>query len=200
VWSALLTVDRAVAATRPAWGWAAEVALVWLGAHLVADRLDDTLAWALTHAGVAWPEPEWPLTAATWGAVGLELLVGALAVWIRLRGSLEPVGLREWLRRLHPGAVADPLFVGATGLAGAWVLAMGVEDALAATWPAGASPAAAVVGAAVALRFALPAASTVARSAPLPRRRTDGWARALLLLPFAALAARHGWPVWGVLP
>lgn len=200
MWTALTAVDRAFAASRPAWGWVAEIGLVWLGGHLVADRLDDTLAWALTHVGVAWPQPEWPLTAATWGAVALEALAGGLAVWIRLRGEAAPITGREWARRLHPGAVADPAFVAATGLAGAWVLGMAAEDALVAAWPAAARPVGLAAGLLAAIRFALPAAWTVARATPTPRRRTDGWARAALLLPFAALAARHGWPVWGLWP
>jgi hypothetical protein len=200
VWSTLTTVDRGVAATRPAWGWVAEVGLVWLGCHLVADRLDDGLRSALTNVGIAWPEPEWPLVAATWSAVAVELAVCALAVWVRLRGEAEPIQPREWVRRLHPGAVADLVFFVATGLAGAWVLAMGVEDLVAPWWPDAAQPLGVVTGALVAWRIALPAAWTVFRATPVPRRRTDGWARLLVLLPYAALAVRHGWPVWGLLP
>jgi hypothetical protein len=200
VWSTLTAVDRAVAATRPAWGWAAEVALAWVGCHLVADRLDDALLTALTSVGIAWREPEWPVTAATWAAVLLEAWVCALVVWVRLRGDDAPVGPREWLRRLHPGAVADAVFVPAATLAGAWVLAMGAEDALQPWWPAAARPAGAAVGALVALRLAVPASVAVWRAAPKPARRSDGLVRAAVLLPFAALAVRHGWPIWGWLP
>lgn len=194
----ILTADRAVAFTRPLWGWAAEVGLAWIGCHLVADRLDDLVLAALTHAGIAWPEPEWPIVGATWTAVGLELLVALLAVRIRLRGDpAAALPAAEWLRRLHPGAVADAAFFAAATGAGAWVLAMGAEDALSTAWPDAARPVGAAVGALVVWRMALPATLAVARRTPSPRRRTDGLARAVVLLPFAVLAVRHGWPVWG---
>ncbi|MCB9685216.1 MAG: hypothetical protein H6738_06655 [Alphaproteobacteria bacterium] len=196
----LLTIDGLVARTRPAWGWLGQVALCWLGAHLAADTLDDLLGGWLAGCGIAWPEPEQPLIAGTWAAVVIELVVAGWVLWVRSRSLDQLRTAKEWTRRWSIRAIVAPVAFGVFGLAGAWVLAMAVEDGLAPLWPAVAGPAGTVTGLVIAARLAVPGAWRTVVGTPVPRRRWDGALAAAPVLLLTVLAARHGLPVWGWLP
>lgn len=196
----LLAIDVVVARTRPAWGWIGQVALCWLGAHLAADTLDDLLGGWLAASGIAWPEPEQPLIAGTWAAVGIELWVAAWLAWVRSTSLDQVSSAQQWTRRWSARALLAPAAFLVFGLAGSWVLAMAVEDGLAPLWPAAAAPAGAAIGLAIAARLALPGAWRVTVGTPVPRKRWDGMLAAPPVALLAVLAARHGLPVWGWLP
>lgn len=197
----LAGIDAAVSRTRPAWLWVGQLAVAWLGVHLAADRLDDVLAVALAGSGIPWPEPEQPLTVATWTAVALELYVAAWAAVALLRAT-EPaiVHPRQWLPRATPHAVVAPIFFGAASLAGSWVLGMAAEDLVAPWWGAGAATIGWVVAGLVALRLGGPAIARVVLCGPAPTHRWDGVVTALPALWVAVLAVRYGLPIWGWLP
>jgi hypothetical protein len=197
----VIATDALVARSRVAWGWAGQVALCWLGLHLAADRLDDRLGGWLGGSGIAWPEPEQPLVAATWTAVALELWVAAWLLWTRSRSTGEPVTSgRAWRERASVEAVVAPVALLVFGLAGSWVMAMAVEDGLAGAGLPGARILGGAVGVGVALRLALPAAWRSGSCPPVPRSRGTGLLSAGPVLALAALAARHGLPVWGWWP
>jgi hypothetical protein len=197
----LAGMDSVVSRTRPAWLWIGQLAVAWLGAHLAADRLDDALATALAGSGIPWPEPEQPLTVATWTAVALELYVAAWAAVALLRANATPVDHpRRWLPRATPHAVVAPIFFGAASLAGSWVLGMAAEDLVAGWWTGGASAIGWVVAGLVAARLGAPAVARVALCAPVPSHRWDGAVTALPALAVAILAVRYGLPIWGWLP
>lgn len=196
-----LGADAFVARTRPAWLWVGQVAIVWLGIHLAADRLDDVLASALAASGIPWPEPEQPLVLGTWAAVALEVYAAGWAAVAFARASAEALDRpRAWLGRATPHAVVAPLFWLPTSFAGAWVLAMAAEDLVAPVSPEAAAPVGWVVGGLVALRLALPGVVRVVGRTPVPGSRWDGAVAALPALAVAALAVRYGLPVWGWLP
>ena len=52
----VLGLDAFVARTRPAWWWVGQLAVVLLGVHLAADRLDDLITSGLVATGIPWPE------------------------------------------------------------------------------------------------------------------------------------------------
>lgn len=201
MWRGVAGTDRWVARTRPAWLWLGQLALVVLGVHLAADRLDDALAGWLAASPIPWPEPEQPLTLGTWAAVGLELAGVAWATLTLFRASAPPVaGAREWVRRGSVHTWLAPLFWAPTALAGAWVLGMAVEDAVAAWAPAAAAPCGWVAAGLVAWRLGLTGLLRVVVATPVPVRRAEGaWAAAPILL-LTAFAVRFGLPVWGWVP
>src|SRR5687768_6902799 len=97
----VVRLDALLAASRPLWGWLAEIAVVFLGVHLAADRLDDVLADWIARIHVAWPDPETPLAIATWCAIGVELVVCAWAGVELVRSTAPPAAsAKEWGRRL----------------------------------------------------------------------------------------------------
>lgn len=192
------SLDRAVSVSRPAWLWIGQLAVVVLGAHLAADRLDDHLLTWLMAAPITWPDPEAPLLAATWSSVALELTVVAFAVATLFRASRARVeDLRGWWDRRSVWAWVAPLFWLPTAATGAWVAGMAVED-LVAPWVAeAATPLAWVAAALVAWRLGWTGLVRVVRGTPTPRRRLEGLAFAAPALIVAALALRHGLPLWG---
>src|SRR5687767_10763690 len=103
----VLGLDVFVARTRPAWWWVGQLAVVLLGVHLAADRLDDLLTAGLVATGIPWPEPEQPLTLGTWTAVLSELYVAGWATiaWFRA-GDGEVGTFADWTERATPHAIA----------------------------------------------------------------------------------------------
>ncbi len=193
----LLGLDRAAAWTRPAWGWVGELALLALGLHLAADRLDDALGGWLAGIEVAWPDPEAPLIAGAWLAAALEIAALAWAGRWRLAARAEPVADARawWARRSAIGAVL-PLFWAPVAAAGTWAVAIAVEDAAAAVILGYARPLAWAVGALVGWRFGWTGLETVVRRGSPPERWWAGLPGAVVALPLAWLAARHGLPLW----
>lgn len=203
-------LDASLSMTRPAWRWLGQVALVVLGTHLAADRMDDDLARMLAEVPVPWPDPQTPILVGAWVAVSMELLVSVWAVMALARTLGPPVtgrpvgtrwarakdAIRTWGTRASIHNLVGPLFWLPVGLAGCWVIAMAVEDAL----PAG--PVARwvgwAVGALAAWRLVGPGAVRLVLYAPVPRRRTDGWMFAPALLAVGAYASWYGLPIWGV--
>lgn len=197
--SALGRFDEWLAGTSRRWRWIGHLAVVWIGVHFAADRVDDAVASALGI--LPWPAPDLPLVLGTWSAIALELYVDGWAAftWARSGGPAID-SFAAWRARVTPAAVAAPALWLTAGIAGVWVTGMAVEDLL----PDGALSrgAAAVVDAALVWRLVWPALSRVgarpAPAAPLPPA-----ALAAALAPVAlvaALAVRHGWPIWGLLP
>lgn len=196
------TLDAALAALGRLAAPAARVAWLGLGVHLVGDRLDDRWA-AVVEAVWAWPalaprvaEGGWPEPLAV--GAGLALVV-EIAVLVRLLPWVLPApapapgprGLRVGLDAGRAAAVVAALCLGA---AGAWSLAMAVEDAL----PPG--PAGRALGAAAAVGVIArlgPGFWARARALPPSPRRARGLPSALLLLPVAALAVVDALPIWG---
>jgi hypothetical protein len=190
-----------LARTRPIWWWIGQVAVVLLGVHLAADRVDDGISWALATSGIPWPEPEQPLTLGTWSALLTELYVGVwvIVAWARSTGApiRKPA---DWVERGTPHAVAAPIVWAPVALAGAWMIGMTAEDLVAPYWADGARYVGWTVAAMIAWRLAWPGLVRVVLMTPVPGHRWDG---ALTIWPavfVAGLAVRYGLPIWGWLP
>lgn len=199
-------LDQLVAATRPTWGWLGELAVVVLGIHLAADRLDDLLVTGIVALGLPWPDPNTPLVVATWTAVGVEL---ALSVWIAallLAARAEPASSAcAWWDRCSARGVLAPLLFASAGIAGVWVVQMAVEDLVAPVLQGGSAVLAWVLALLVAWRFLWPGLVRLVRRMPRAPRLLAGIGWAPMVLVVALLAVRHGWPVqvvraWGWLP
>lgn len=192
----LTGLDRLAAASRPAWGWLGELAVVVLGIHLAADRLDDWILAALAPVELPWPSPDFPLQLATWTAVTAELWVAAWAAFMLWRSRNEAVtSAREWAHRASVSSVLAALAWAPLALVGAWVVAMAIEDV---TAPLLGTPAlwlSWVVAGLIAWRLGLSGWLRVARQAPQPRRRIEGWWLAPPVVLVTVLAVRHGLPV-----
>lgn len=189
-------LDATLAVTRPLWHWLGQVALVILGTHLAADRLDDDLARVLSELPLAWPDPQLPFDVGTFVALSLELGVAIWAVMALARTvDSEVTGPRDWARRWSIHNLLGPLFWLPVSLAGSWAIAMAVEDALpageAARWVGYA------VGAVVAWRLAGTGMVQLIRGAPQPKHRFDGMFWAIPLVIVGTYAAWYGLPVWG---
>ena len=219
----LLGIDGFFSATRPAWVGLGQLGVVLLGVHLAADRLDDAVYQALlwvngpvsvlaSKLGLAGRDPEQLTDPAAWVAVVLELLadlvlLGALALTAQAPG----LSWQRYRQRLSVRAVVLPLAWAPIALAGAWTVGMAAEDLLAAWHPQGAHAVGWVVAGLVGWRLGwsgwrrvvgaveLPksAASGEKVLRVIPRWRLDGLIQAPLLLVLAALATRHGLPIWG---
>lgn len=198
----LAGTDRFLARARPTWAWIGQAGLVFLGVHLAADHVDDTLAQVLTSVPIPWPDLDTPREVGTWAAVALELLTCLWAVHALARtAAREPVAsFAAWRDRasLH-NLVAPMVWVPLAG-AGCWVVAMAVEDLAAPVLPPAAPWLGGLAAALVGWRLAWTGGAGLVRRAPPPARRSEGWLGALVVLPMAAVAARHGLPVWGWLP
>jgi hypothetical protein len=189
-------LDATLAVTRPLWHWLGQVALVVLGTHLAADRLDDDLARLLSSLPLAWPDPQTPFTVGSWTAVGLELAVAIWALLALARTAENRVSsLKEWGQRWSLHNLLGPLFWLPVSLAGSWGIAMAIEDAL----PHGqvAQITGYVVGALVAWRLAGTGFVQLVRAAPVPKRRTEGVIWMVPLIVIGAYAAWYGLPIWG---
>jgi len=200
-----------------------QVALVCLGAHLAADRLDDRVYGQLSDAQ-AWLDARlapalgplgerlglgyerlllWerlPLApAAAWVALLLELLACALLCASFLltprRVELSWMGFR---RALSVHALVLPVALAGTLLAGAWSLAMAAEDLLppspVAPWAGGA------LALAVLVRFGMPAWGRAVGALERSGRPARDLLVAVLIGPIGLLAWLHGVPCWAWLP
>jgi hypothetical protein len=189
----------ALRATHPWWVGAGQLALVVLGVHLAADRIDDAVAAALAWLPVA-EDRDWGIGPAAWVALGIELVVVARAATLLALTEAAPTLSRHTWRELGSvDGVVVPLFWVAVAGAGAWSLGMAVEDRLAPLTSTDAGRWGAVAVAVLALgRLGLPGLVRVLGGLRGPRRWTDGavWAPGLVLV--AVVAIRHGWPIWGL--
>lgn len=124
--------DGAVASTRTAWGWLGQAALVVLGTHLACDSLDDHVMGWLHQLPLSWQSPEAAAVPAVWVAIVLELTVAAWVV-TRLWATLwRPEATWTSVRRdLSARSIVLAGFWVPISLAGAWVIAMAVEDLIA---------------------------------------------------------------------
>ncbi|MEZ4323322.1 MAG: hypothetical protein R3F61_38010 [Myxococcota bacterium] len=189
-------LDASLAVTRPLWHWLGQVALVVVGTHLAADRLDDDLARLLAALPLAWPDPQIPFDVGGVVALTLELAVAVWAVIALARTAEQPVKTpKEWAQRWSIHNLIGPLFWLPVSLAGSWAIAMAIEDAL----PHGtvAQVVGGLVGALVAWRLAATGLIALVRSPPVPRHRTDGLLWMVPLLVIGGYAAWYGLPVWG---
>lgn len=190
-------LDASLALTRPLWLWLGQVALVVLGTHLAADRMDDDLGRLLAGLPLAWPDPQTPIVAGAWMALGMELAVALWALLALARTAETDVrDGREWARRLSVHNVVGPLFWLPVSLAGSWVIAMAVEDAL----PAGpiAIWTGRAIGLVVAWRLAWSGLSRLLFGARVPKHRADGLIWVVPLLVVAGYAAWYGLPIWSL--
>lgn len=190
-------LDASLGVTRPLWLWVGQVALVILGAHQAADRLDDDLGLWLTHVPWAWPDPQTPFTVGAWIALSMEVGVAVWAVLSLARTMEHRIDHpREWARRLSVHNVVGPLVWAPIALAGSWAIAMAIEDALPAselaTWTSWA------IGAVIAWRLGWTGMSRLVVAAPTPKHRWDGWIWAPPLLVVGTYALLHALPIWPV--
>ena len=191
-------LDATLVVTRPLWRWLGQVALVVLGTHLAADRLDDHLGTLLSQIPIAWSNTELPFVAGTWMALALELAVTVWAVLALVRSTDEPVqSVREWASRISVHNVLGPLFWLPVSLAGSWTIAMAIEDALpihpvsqGIAW---------LVGLVVAWRLAGSGLVQLVQTPPKPKLRLEGliWAAPLAIV--AVYAVLYGLPIYGLL-
>jgi hypothetical protein len=194
----LLKLDAAVAWTRPAWGWLGELALVALGIHLAADRLDDRIGSALAGLDVAWPDPDLPLQAGIWLAVAVEIWAVAWAGrWLAQAGGVPVARPRAWWERRSLAAVVVPVFWAPVAAAGTFAVMLAVEDAVAPFLLGHAAAFALAMAALVGWRYGLAGLERVIRRMEAPERWWASLPGALVALPLAWLAIRHGLPVWG---
>lgn len=194
----LLAIDALVTRTRPLWAGLGQLALIVLGVHLAADKFDDVLHSALLASALPFESPDQAVAIAAWGAVGLELLVvGRAIAALALTAHAPTRTFAEWKRDWSVDAVVLPLFWFVCALAGAWVVGMAVEDALAPFAPAVAAPAMLLTTALIGWRLGVSGVLRVIGGLDAPKRRVDGLPWAPVLLGVTALAARHGLPIWG---
>ena len=218
----LAASDRAAGSLARAATTLGQLALVSLGVHLAADRLDDHLVTAIL-AAQSWLDGAlgellqrgasalglasdtlllWELvpvaTVAAWAALLVELsAMGVFAMTFLLTNRSPVLSWSRWRDAIGATALVVPAALLGVLLAGSWSMAMAVEDVLPASPASG--PVAALVGVAVFLRFGW-AAWRRAVSALQPEPRW--WVHvgsALLLAPVGGLAWAYGVPVWGLL-
>lgn len=186
-------VDALIAGTGRLWVWLGQLGLVALGVHLAADQLDDLAYRALGTLPLSDPTP-----AAAWAAVALELLVVAKAASALLLTPMTPPLSRErWWRARSVDAVVLPLFWAIVALAGAWSLAMGLEELLSAWQPQAARPLAIAGALAVLWRLGWTGWRRVVGSLAPDGSWLNGVVWAPLLLAVTAACAVHGLPIWG---
>lgn len=182
-----------------------QCALVALGVHLAADNLDDRLLALLVRAQEALPEVlrpggELPLPSLAAGAALLVEAAATLLLWdgFVLSPRAPVLSWGAFRRAACVRALVLPAALAGVLAAGAWSLAMALEDLLPAgplsPWSAG------LVGLAALLRFGGPAWVRAVASLEPPRRWSVGLPSALVLAPVGALAWIHGLPLWGWLP
>ncbi|MBX2797721.1 MAG: hypothetical protein KTR31_08640 [Myxococcales bacterium] len=194
----LLNTDALASQLRPAFMWLGQIGVVALGTHLAADRVDDYASQMLAASPIPWADPQLAQDAGTWVAIGLELVVVVWAVWTLVHAradSLERVG--DWWKRssVHAALAASawlPL-----GIAGAWVVGMAVEDAVAQLFPSWAVLAGLLVALVVAWRLTFTGWWRVVVRTPPAKRAIEGWPWLVPVGLVALLALRFGLPVWG---
>jgi len=194
----LRRTDQWLTASRPGWLWMGQLAVVILGIHLAADRLDDYLFVLLSQVPVAWPDPALPATASTLTGLAVELMVAVRATWILLSsaGGPEP-SWHDWWEKRSVESFVRPLFWAVMALSGAWVVGMGVEDVTAPLW----APLGRVLGwtaaGLTAWRLGWSGWKRTTGGLFIPKRRRWGlvWAPILALVTLLALV--DGLPLWG---
>jgi hypothetical protein len=153
---------------------------------------------AMAALPVPWPTPEFPLAAATWSAVGIELFVIAWAGWVLWRHRANPVATtREWFERLSIGSFLAILAWAPLCCVGAWVVAMAVEDQVALYALELAAPAGWCTALIVGWRLGWTGLQRVATRLPQAEHRWQGWMAAPPVLLVTGLALRHGLPIHG---
>lgn len=196
----LAKADALVAATKPAWHGLGQLGVVVLGVHLAADRLDDACYRLLLTLPIPVESPEALAVWATGLALVVELVVVARAAAAVVLTEHQPErSLRDWWEARSVDAVVLPMFWLVTALAGAWVVGMAAEDALAAYVPGAARAGGLVVAALITWRLGLTGLARVIGSFDPPKRRLAGLAWAPALVTVATVAAWHGLPIWGLL-
>ncbi|MEN0061636.1 MAG: hypothetical protein AAGA48_05765 [Myxococcota bacterium] len=196
----LQTLDDWIGRSRPVLLLFGQLFIMILGIHLASDRLDDHLGQWLGAAPIPWPEPEWPLTVGTWVALGCEF---ATIVWAGTTLMNAQFGQRDntpWAQRLHVNLVVAALGWLPVAFAGAWVVEMVVEDALApwlGWWPGAMQALGWIAAGIVAWRAGLTGWWQVTRHSPKPKHWSEGWPWVPLVGGVTALAIRHGLPLWG---
>jgi hypothetical protein len=195
--SRLHSLDTAIGRTRPAWRWIGEFSLVALGVHLAADHCEDWLFDFFVQLGIGQADP---IAWATPAAILLELLVASRVMMVLLlTAGAPPPTWRDFRQNWSVEAFTRLLFWVPTGLAGAWTLGMALEDAMSPLLGEGAFYLAVLFSALTTWRLILPVLGRLIGGLFPPRRRSEGWFWAPPLLLTAALAARHGLPIWGVI-
>jgi hypothetical protein len=190
--------DRAAAWIAQQASTLGQLALLCLGVHLAADRLDDHVLRALTALVARWTDTDLVVPAA-WVALVAELAADAIfASAILLTDPRRAPDVRAWRRVRSVDSVVLPISLAGVILAGAWSLAMGIEDLLPPSPPARLGSGA--LGIAALLRFGWPAWARAVSHLDPARRWTRGLASALVLAPIGWLAWSHGVPIWGWLP
>ncbi len=196
----LRDIDAAFVQTRSGWGWLGQLAVIVLGVHLAADRLDDLLFDGIMYMSLPWPDPGTPAYLASWSAVWLELAVIAWAFMTLVSAKAVPaVDWADWKTNASLMSIVRPMFWLPVGLAGAWVVGMSAEDLIAPYHLEGGRVAAYVVSGLIAWRLTLTGSWTVASAARTHTTRVDGWWWAPVPLVIAGLAITYGLPVWGLL-
>lgn len=194
----LTRADGVASASRGLWVWLGQLGIVVLGVHLAADRLDDRVYGLLVASSVPWPSPETPTVVATWLALALELVVVARAGAALLLTPHEPaLSWSAWKRNVSVDALVLPLFWAPVALAGAWVVGMAAEDALAPYHAGLAKGVAWALALLAAWRLGWTGWKRVVGALDPPKRRIQGWPWAPALLAVGAAAFWHGLPIWG---
>lgn len=205
----LLKFDRVLTKARPLFVGMGQLGLVALGVHLAADRLDDHVFQLLVQANDALSplyarlsltgiEADALIGPSAWVALGLELVVDAvLFLALGLTPQHPELSWSSYKRTLGVKAVVVPLTWIPLVLAGAWSVAMALEDVLSAWHAQGAQWLAGGIAALVVWRLGWSGWCRVVGGLSVPKSKWTGLAAAPLLLLVAGLAARYGLPVWG---
>ncbi len=188
-------IDARIASTGRVWFWLGQLGLVVLGVHLAADQLDDLAYRAL--GALPW-SPSDPAPAAAWAAVGLELLVVLKAASaLMLTPMVPPLTRARWWRARSVDAFVLPVFWGVAALAGAWSLAMGLEDLLSPLQAQAARPLAIAAALLVTWRLGWTGWRRVVGAMEPGGSALRGIVWAPLLLAVTVSCAIHGLPIWG---
>jgi hypothetical protein len=187
--------DARLAGTARVWQWLGQLGLVVLGVHLAADQLDDLAYRALASLPFS---PTDPAPAAAWAAVALELgVVAKAASALLLTSMVPPLTRTRWWRARSVDSFVLPVFWAITALAGAWSLAMGLEDLMSAALPQLAKPLAVTSAALVTWRLGWTGWRRVVGSLEPGGSVLRGLAWAPLLIAVTGACIVHGLPIWG---
>ena len=193
----LSRVDGWVGATRPLWVGLGQWGLVILGIHLAADRLDDGVLAAIVALELPVGSSDSFEAAAGWAAVTLELITALCALSaIALTSHLPALSAKLWWERRSIKSFALSVFWPSVALAGAWVVGMSVEDAIAPFAPRLAFGLGLAVTVVVAWRLGYTGLIRVLGGLDEPKRRTQGLLLAPLLLLITVVTIQS-LPIWG---